>query len=317
MENSSVATVVKHTGSHYLLSRLPEWDPFPAVIRGKIRLMGSTATNPIAVGDKVKYIPGDGDGNTLATIEEVLPRTNYMIRRSVNLSRQSHIIAANLDRAFLIVTMVFPEVKPAFVDRFLLTCEAYRIKVILVINKIDLYDDFALERMEEFKHIYSGAGYEIMEVSALTGEGIEPIRELCKGNNGAYVSLFSGVSGVGKSSLIRAIDPSLDPKIREISLAHLQGRHTTTFYEMYPLSSGGFIIDTPGIHGFGLVDIEPHELSTYFPEMLRVMDNCKFMPCTHTHEPDCAVKAALEEGTISYERYYSYLGMLEEETKYR
>ena len=154
MENSSVATVVKHTGSHYLLSRLPEWDPFPAVIRGKIRLMGSTATNPIAVGDKVKYIPGDGDGNTLATIEEVLPRTNYMIRRSVNLSRQSHIIAANLDRAFLIVTMVFPEVKPAFVDRFLLTCEAYRIKVILVINKIDLYDDFALERMEAVSYTH-------------------------------------------------------------------------------------------------------------------------------------------------------------------
>ncbi len=315
MENSSVATVVKHTGSHYLLSLLPEWDPFPAVIRGKIRLMGSTATNPIAVGDKVKYTPGDG--NMLATIEEVLPRANYMIRRSVNLSRQAHIIAANIDRAFLIVTIEFPEVKPAFVDRFLLTCEAYRIKVILIINKTDLYDEYALERMEEFKHIYAGAGYEIMEVSAITGQGVDPIRELCKGNNGDSVSLFSGVSGVGKSSLIRAIDPSLEPKIREISQAHLQGRHTTTFYEMYPLQSGGFIIDTPGIRGFGLVDIEPHELSTYFPEMLRVMDNCKFMPCTHTHEPDCAVKAALEEGTISYERYYSYLGMLEEETKYR
>lgn len=317
MEKSSVATVVKHTGSHYLLSHLPEWDPFPSVIRGRIRLRDSSATNPIAVGDKVRYTLHDSGDDALATIEEILPRTNYLIRRSVNLSRQAHIIAANLDRVFLIVTIEFPEVKPAFVDRFLVTCEAYNIKVVLVINKVDIYDRFALEQMEIFKSIYSGAGYDIMEVSAITGEGIEPIRELCKGKDGDNVSLFSGVSGVGKSSLIRAIDPTLDPKIREISQAHLQGRHTTTFYEMYPLQSGGFIIDTPGIRGFGLVDIEPHELSTYSPEMLRVMDNCKFMPCTHTHEPDCAVKEALEEGSISYERYNSYLGMLEEETKYR
>ncbi len=317
MEKLPVATVVKHTGSHYLLSHLPEWDPFPAVVRGRIRLRDTSATNPIAVGDKVLYALHDSGDDTLATIEKILPRTNYIIRRSVNLSRQAHIIAANLNRVFLIVTIEFPEVKPAFVDRFLVTCEAYRIKAVLVVNKIDIYDRFALEQMEVFKSIYSGAGYEIMEVSAITGEGIEPIRELCKGKDSDNVSLFSGVSGVGKSSLIRAIDPTLDPKIREISQAHLQGRHTTTFYEMYPLQSGGFIIDTPGIRGFGLVDIEPHELSTYFPEMLKVMDNCKFMPCTHTHEPDCAVKAALEEGVISYERYNSYLGMLEEETKYR
>ena len=314
MENSSVATVIKHTGSHYLLSRLPEWDPFPAVIRGKIRLMGSTATNPIAVGDKVKYAPGDG--NTLATIEEVLPRKNYMIRRSVNLSRQAHIIAANIDRAFLIVTIEFPEVKLAFLDRFLLTCEAYRIKAIIVINKIDLYDEYALERMEEIKHIYSGAGYEIMEVSAITGKGVELIRELCKGKTVIPFPYFQEYPGWENPHLYVLLILPGPQNQRDIASSPAR-RHTTTFYEMYPLQSGGFIIDTPGIRGFGLVDIEPHELSTYFPEMLRVMDNCKFMPCTHTHEPDCAVKAALEEGTISFERYYSYLGMLEEETKYR
>lgn len=325
------ATVVKHTGSHYLLSSLPEWNLFPAVLRGKIRLKGSNATNPVAVGDRVRYeitpqaVPSDKSGGNdapgqevpteqnPAVITEILPRRNYVIRRSTNLSRQSHIIAANVDRAYIVVTIDFPEVKLPFLDRLLVTCEVYNVPVTIVLNKCDLYGEEYRDRVEVFHSIYEGAGYPVMDVSAVTGMGIDAIRDACKG----AVSLFSGVSGVGKSSLIRALDPSLDPKVGEISDAHLQGRHTTTFYEMYRLASGGFIIDTPGIRGFGLVDLAREEIALYFPEMLKASEGCRFTPCTHTHEPGCAVKAAVEDGTISYERYSSYLGMLEDETKYR
>ena len=304
--DKGVATVVKHTGSHYLLSALPAWDPFPAVIRGKLRLAGSKATNPVAVGDRVEF---EGE-----TITRILPRKNYIIRRSTNLSRESHIIAANLDRVFLIVTMILPETKLAFVDRFLVTCEAYGIRPVILVNKCDLYTEPELqEQLQAFKALYRNAGYEVLEISARKGTGLATVRALCREG----LTLFSGASGVGKSSLLKALDPSLNPRIGEISLSHLQGKHTTTFYEMHPLSGGGFVIDTPGIRGFGLVDIAPEELSTYFPEMLRVMDDCRFKPCTHTHEPGCAVKQALEEGSVSPERYGSYLGMLEEERKYR
>ena len=183
----------------------------------------------------------------------------------------------------------------------------------IVLNKCDLYGEEYRDRVEVFHSIYEGAGYPVMDVSAVTGMGIDALRDACKG----AVSLFSGVSGVGKSSLIRALDPSLDPKVGEISGAHLQGKHTTTFYEMYRLASGGFIIDTPGIRGFGLVDLAREEIALYFPEMLKASEGCRFTPCTHTHEPGCAVKAAVEDGSISYERYSSYLGMLEDESKYR
>ena len=325
------ATVVKHTGSHYLLAQLPEWNLFPAVLRGKIRLKGSTATNPVAVGDKVTFeaevpegtSPAEVASNVAlenpAAITAVSARKNYFIRKSTNLSRQSHIIASNLDRAFIIATIDFPEIKLPFLDRILVTCEVYNVPVTIVLNKVDLYRESHAEMLEAFHDIYEGAGYPVMEVSALTGEGVEELREACKG----HVSLFSGVSGVGKSSLIKALDPSLDPRVGEISEAHIQGKHTTTFYEMYALTesqseeSVGFIVDTPGLRGFGLVDLKKEEIALYFPEMLEAAQNCRFTPCTHTHEPGCAVKEAVEEGAISYDRYSSYLGMLDEEGKYR
>ena len=318
------ATVVKHTGSHYLLSHLPQWELFPAVLRGKIRLKGSNATNPVAVGDVVDYEAEIPDGCDMklheavtlenpAAITAVRPRRNYIIRKSTNLSRQSHIIAANLDRAFLVITLDFPQVKLPFLDRFLVTCEVYNVPPVIVLNKCDLYGPEHEDMHAAFHEIYEGAGYTVIDVSARTGQGVDKLREIIAGG----VSLFSGVSGVGKSSLIKALDPSLEPRVGDISDAHEQGRHTTTFYEMYSVCSGGFIVDTPGLRGFGLVDLKKEEIALYFPEMLRVSENCRFAPCTHTHEPGCAVKEAVENGVISYDRYSSYLGMLDEEGKYR
>ena len=305
-----VATVVKNAGSHYLLSELPAWEPFPAVLRGKVRLQKSSATNPVAVGDQVRYIPA-AEGEP-AIITEILPRRNYVIRKSTNLSRQAHIIAANLDQAVIAVSLYFPEIKLPFLDRILLTCEVYKIPALIALNKVDLYRGEAPEAVDEFRRIYEGAGYKVSETSCKTGEGIDDLRKACSGK----LSLFSGESGVGKSSLIKAIDPSLAPKIGQISLAHLQGKHTTSLYEMYK-AADGYLIDSPGLRGFGLVDLEKEEIAKYFPEMLRVADECRFVPCTHTHEPGCAVKAAVEAGTISAERYNSYLGMLEEDGKFR
>ena len=308
------ATVVKNAGSHYLLSRLPEWELFPAVLRGRVRLSMSDATNPVAVGDRVRFTaPENISARDPAVITEVLPRSNYLIRKSTNLSRQSHIIAANIDQAVIAVSLFFPELKLPLLDRILVTCEVYGIPAVIVLNKIDLYGAEAPQEVERFIRTYEGAGYRVIPSSTVTGEGIDTLKELCKGR----LSLFSGESGVGKSSLIKSIDPSLDPKIGRISASHLQGRHTTSLYEMYRLRSGGFLIDSPGIRGFGLVDLEKEEISKYFPEMLRVSDGCRFIPCTHTHEPGCAVKDAVDRGEISPERYNSYLGMLEEDRKFR
>ena len=309
-----VATVVKNAGSHYLLSLLPDWDLFPAVLRGKVRLSRSGATNPVAVGDRVRYeLDGVATEEHPAVIKEILPRDNYLIRRSTNLSRQSHVIAANLDQAVIVVSLYFPEIKLPFLDRILVTCEVYKVPAVIVLSKVDLYRDQVPEQVEAFRRIYEGAGYPVIETSTLTGEGVEALRERCRGR----VNLFSGESGVGKSSLIKALDPALNPKVGQISEAHLQGKHTTSLYEMYRLGSGGYVIDTPGLRGFGLVDLEKEEISKYFPEMLRVMDDCRFVPCTHTHEPGCAVKAAVDDGRISADRYNSYLGMLEEDKKFR
>ena len=339
-----IATVIKNAGSHYLLSELPEWKPFPAVLRGKVRLKGSTATNPIAVGDQVRVempaqssadragIDAAGRPDNPAIITEILPRRNYFIRKSTNLSRQAHIIAANLDQAVIAVSLFFPEIKLQFLDRMLVTCEVYGVPALISLNKVDLYRDDAADYVDDFKRIYEGAGYRVIETSCKTGEGIDALHEACAGK----LSLFSGESGVGKSSLIKALDPSLNPKIGKISAAHLQGKHTTSLYEMYPLGlrqaeetagegpadegsclASGYLIDSPGLRGFGLVDLEPEEIARYFPEMLKAAEGCRFTPCTHTHEPGCAVKAAVDAGIISAERYNSYLGMLEEDGKFR
>lgn len=312
------ATVVKNAGSHFMLSLLPEWNPFPAVLKGRVRLKSSEATNPVAVGDRVRFEADMDDAADIilthpALITEVLDRKNYVIRKSTNLSRQSHVIAANIDMAFAVVTLYFPEIKLPFLDRMLVTCEVYGVPVTIVMNKVDLYAKEAPEAVDNFINIYTKAGYRVVQASAKTGEGIDELRSICDGK----VCLFSGESGVGKSSLIKALDPSLDPKIGKISIAHLQGKHTTSLYEMYRLASGGAVIDTPGLRGFGLVNLEKGEIASYFPEMLKAAENCRFTPCTHTHEPGCAVKDAVENGEISLERYSSYLGMIEDDKKFR
>ncbi len=312
------ATVVKNAGSHYLLSCLPDWTPFPAVLKGKIRLRNNESTNPVAVGDHVRFesssdILSDISLKNPAQISGVLDRKNYLIRKSTNLSRQSHVIAANVDMAFAVVSLYFPEIKLPFLDRMLVTCEVYGIPVTIVLNKVDLYREEAPQAVADFIDIYTNAGYRVVCTSARTGEGVDELRSLTGGN----VCLFSGESGVGKSSLIKALDPALDPKIGRISDVHLQGKHTTSLYEMYRLRTGGWVIDTPGLRGFGLVNLEKEEISRYFPEMLKISENCRFTPCTHTHEPGCAVKEAVEDGRISPERYSSYLGMIEEDRKFR
>lgn len=312
------ATVVKNAGSHYLLSCLPDWTPFPAVLKGKIRLRNNESTNPVAVGDHVRFESATDSLSDIslknpAQISEVLDRKNYLIRKSTNLSRQSHVIAANVDMAFAVVSLYFPEIKLPFLDRMLVTCEVYGIPVTIVLNKVDLYREEAPQAVADFIDIYTNAGYRVVCTSARTGEGVDELRSLTCGN----VCLFSGESGVGKSSLIKALDPSLDPKIGRISDVHLQGKHTTSLYEMYRLRTGGWVIDTPGLRGFGLVNLEKEEISRYFPEMLKISEDCRFTPCTHTHEPGCAVKEAVEDGRISPERYSSYLGMIEEDRKFR
>ena len=281
------------------------------VARGRLRLHETTTTNPVAIGDVVDFeLANDAEG----IITAVHPRRNYIIRRAANLSREAHIIAANLDCAYLITTITQPRTALAFIDRFLVTCEAYSVPVKLIINKVDLYHGAENEEKEHFKEIYTQAGYEVVEVSAKTGFQIEWLRrEVC-----GKFCLFSGASGVGKSSLIQALDPALTLRTGALSAAHQKGMHTTTFYEVFELASGGAIIDSPGIKGFGLIEVAKEELYHFFPELFRVAAGCRFNPCTHTHEPQCAVRGAVDDGRISPERYDSYLKMLRtSDEKYR
>jgi ribosome biogenesis GTPase len=302
------AIVVRSTGSWYEV-RDDGGRVVKARLRGKLRLGGSRSTNPVVVGDRVEC---SGSGNEV-WIEEILPRRNYIIRRSSNLSHESHIIASNIDRAIVVATLFSPQTSMEFIDRFLVTCEAYEIPATILLNKIDLAMAADPDAVERFASIYRGAGYPVMFTSALTGEGLDEFRDSLRG----VTTLISGNSGVGKSTLIKAVEPGLDIRTGEISRSHGKGMHTTTFSQIYPLSEGGYIIDTPGIKGFGLIDIGGAELYHYFPDLMRVAPDCEFYNCTHTHEPGCAVMRAVEEGCISEERYVSYLKMLEEDDKYR
>ncbi len=305
IEQTFSGVVVRATGSWYEV--LAEGERLQCRIRGKLRLKGVRSTNPVVVGDRVMGIT-DEQGNHL--IVDIEPRRNYVIRRASNLSKESHIIAANIDRALLMVTLRQPETALEFVDRFLVTCEAYKIPVVLLLSKSDLQDP---EALAAFRAIYEPIGYRVLEVSTATGEGVEQVRELLIG----ATTLLSGNSGVGKSTLVQVIDPTLDIRTGEISDSHHKGRHTTTFSTIYPLVEGGYVIDTPGIKGFGLIDIEEEELWHYFPEMMHYGQECRFYNCTHTHEPGCAVIAALEEGAIAEQRYESYLKMMDDDDKYR
>ena len=277
-------------------------------IRGRMRLKGVRSTSPVVVGDEVLFAE---DGEDFV-IEELSPRRNYIIRRASNLSKESHIIASNIDRAMLVVTLSSPRTAPEFVDRFLITCEAYSIPATILLAKIDLTAD-RREEVEAFRATYKSAGYEVVEISALHGTGLDRVRELVAGRT----TLVAGNSGVGKSTLIGALEPTLDVRTGEISQSHHKGRHTTTFSTMYPLTGGGSIIDTPGVKGFGLIDIEDAELCRYFPDMMRYAPECRYYNCTHVHEPDCAVVRAVEKGEIAYSRYESYLKILDEDEKYR
>ena len=305
MDRKFTATVVRATGSWYDV--LHDGETVRCRIRGRLRLKGVRSTNPVVVGDEVACEADEGGDYVIA---DILPRRNYVIRRASNLSKESHIIAANVDQALLMVSLRSPETPTEFVDRFLVTCEAYKVPVTILLSKLDLQD---AEAVAEFRAVYEGAGYRVLEVSVREGRGVEEVRELLAGRT----TLVSGNSGVGKSTLIQAIDPSLDIRTGEISESHHKGRHTTTFSTMYPLAGGGAVIDTPGIKGFGLIDIDEAELWHYFPEMMRVAPACRFYNCTHTHEPGCAVVEAVREGKIAYARYESYLKILDEDEKYR
>ena len=305
MDRKFTATVVRATGSWYDV--LHDGETVRCRIRGRLRLKGVRSTNPGVVGDEVACEADEGGDYVIA---DILPRRNYVIRRASNLSKESHIIAANVDQALLMASLRSPETPTEFVDRFLVTCEAYKVPVTILLSKLDLQD---AEAVAEFRAVYEGAGYRVLEVSVREGRGVEEVRELLAGRT----TLVSGNSGVGKSTLIQAIDPSLDIRTGEISESHHKGRHTTTFSTMYPLAGGGAVIDTPGIKGFGLIDIDEAELWHYFPEMMRVAPACRFYNCTHTHEPGCAVTEAVKAGEIAWPRYESYLKIRDEDEKYR
>ncbi len=303
--------VIKNTGSWYSV-KTEDGKVIESKIKGNFRLKGIRSTNPVAVGDWVE-IATNQEGT--AFITDICDRKNYIVRKSPNLSKQSHILAANLDQAVLIVTVNYPQTSTTFIDRFLAGAEAYRVPVVLVFNKRDLLSDDELHYEHMVMKLYETIGYQTVEICAETGEGVENLRPILQDK----VTLLSGNSGVGKSTLINQLIPGAGQRTAEISDAHHTGMHTTTFSEMLELPEGGYVIDTPGIKGFGTFDIEPEELSSYFREIFKFSEDCKFSNCTHTHEPGCAVRKAVEEHYIAESRYASYLSMLEDkdENKYR
>ena len=301
--------VLKSTGSWFEVMS-EEQEIISCRVRGQLRLRGFDSTNPVAVGDEVEFMmQEDGTG----TIMEIGDRKNYIVRKSVNLSKQTHIIATNIDRAFLVVTPVLPKTSTGFIDRFIAAAESFRIPVTLVFNKSDLFKD-ALEAIQhDYIEIYEPLGYHCLKVSTITGDGIEALRDALKG----YTNLFAGHSGVGKSSLINALEKNLNLKTGIISVQHQKGKHTTTFAEMHPLKIGGYIIDTPGIREFVNIDFKPSEISHYFIEMRDKLNKCYFNNCLHENEKQCAVKTAVENGTIHPMRYYNYLSILHHEDIYK
>lgn len=304
--------VIRNTGSWYTVKTDDGGQLIDCKIKGNFRLKGIRSTNPVAVGDHVTLVPNN-EGT--AFITEIADRRNYIIRKASNLSKQSHIIAANVDQAMLVVTVNYPQTSTNFIDRFLASAEAYSIPVVLIFNKVDILDDDELRYLDMMINLYETVGYECRSISAERGDGVETVMQLLEGK----VTVLSGNSGVGKSTLINRLLPDANLRTAEISDAHNTGMHTTTFSEMLPLPSGGYIIDTPGIKGFGTFNIEPEELSGYFKEIFHFSRDCRFSNCTHTHEPGCAVLKAVEDHYIAASRYQSYLSMLEdkEEGKYR
>ena len=298
-------TVYKSTGSWYTV-KTQNGKTYECRIKGKFRLKGIKSTNPVAVGDNVKFEIEQLGDETIGVISEIEDRKNYIIRKSVNLSKQTHIIATNLDQVFLVVTLNNPKTYTLFIDRFLATAEAYDVPAILLFNKVDSYNEDELTEVKYLAATYRDIGYRCVGISAKTGKNVDKVKQLMKDKT----SMFAGHSGVGKSTLINLLEPQLEIKTAEISEQHLQGQHTTTFAEMHDLSFGARIIDTPGIKGFGIVDMEAAEIGDYFPEFFALKGDCKFNNCLHLDEPKCAVKVALENDEVSWSRYKSYVQMV-------
>jgi ribosome biogenesis GTPase len=305
--------VYKSTGSWYTV-KTEDATVYKCRIKGKFRIKGIKSTNPIAVGDVVDFKIEDKNNEHTGVIHNIHDRTNYIIRKSVNLSKRIHIIASNIDQVFLLITLNNPPTFTSFIDRFLATTEAYNVKTVLLFNKIDTYNEDELLEVKYLAALYRDIGYECVGVSALEGKNVDKVKEMMLGKT----SMFVGHSGVGKSTLVNTIEAGLDIKTKEISTQHSQGQHTTTFAEMFDLSFDARIIDTPGIKGFGIVDMEKEEITDYFPEFFALKRDCKFNNCLHIEEPHCAVKAALENGDIALSRYKSYVQMVEgDEEHYR
>jgi ribosome biogenesis GTPase len=303
--------VYKSTGSWYTV-KTKLGHTYECRIKGKFRIKGIKSTNPISVGDVVDFELETSNNQETGIIHRIHDRINYIVRKSVNLSKQTHIIAANLDQVFLMITINNPPTLTSFIDRFLVTANAYSIKTVLLFNKVDTYDQETLNEVKYLAHIYRKIGYECIGVSAKTGKNVEKVKALMLNK----VSMFAGHSGVGKSTLVNTIEPNLNIKTKEISTQHMQGQHTTTFAEMFDLSFDAQIIDTPGIKGFGVVDMDKEEVGDYFPEIFKLKEHCKFNNCLHIKEPHCAVKKALDDNDIEYSRYRSYLQIVQGEDEH-